>query len=403
MKKIKIVCLAVLGFALSAAAQAQNLQYHIAGKLQHISPMPAKMYLSDGLSIGMLPKPLDSAEVKNGEYYFNGQLSTDEAFPVRIAAQPKAVDPKNDNKNNYISLILDKGDFHVVSDNLIGNITVTGSGATAQHQFEGIILLNKATADSIKAIQASDAYKTDKTLQADVRRRAMGLLGKTIFDAYSYVKGHPENRVSPYMTFFLLQLPFLMQAGKDTLVTLLPQKVRTDKLGMAILTADSLNKVKADSLAKAAVAKAKENLSKIALGSNELDFTQNDALGKPVSLSSFKGKYVLIDFWASWCGPCRAENPNVVKAYNKYKDKGFTVLGVSLDGQSTRAAWLKAIDTDGLVWTQVSDLKGWSNEAAKLYDVKSIPQNFLIDPNGVVIGKNLRGEALNAKMAEIFK
>ncbi|MDR0543071.1 MAG: TlpA family protein disulfide reductase, partial [Dysgonamonadaceae bacterium] len=131
------------------------------------------------------------------------------------------------------------------------------------------------------------------------------------------------------------------------------------------------------------------------------DFTQNNVSGEPVKLSDFKGKYVLIDFWASWCGPCRQENPNVVRAYNAYKDKNFTILGVSLD--ENRYAWQNAIQKDGLTWTHVSDLKGWRNAVAALFGVKSIPQNFLIDPNGIIIEKNLRGEALQQTLSEIIK
>lgn len=136
------------------------------------------------------------------------------------------------------------------------------------------------------------------------------------------------------------------------------------------------------------------------IGSPALEFTQNDPTGTPVSLSSFRGKYVLIDFWASWCGPCRQENPNVVLAHDRFKNKNFTVLGVSLDNNKEK--WLKAIKDDKLDWTQVSDLKYWQNEVALQYKIQSIPQNLLIDPNGIIIGKNLRGEELQSKLCEVL-
>ena len=152
-----------------------------------------------------------------------------------------------------------------------------------------------------------------------------------------------------------------------------------------------------------AFAKRLEIARQLQIGKPAFAFTQNDTLNRPVSLASFKGKYVLIDFWASWCGPCRRENPNVVAAFNKYKDKDFTVLGVSLDRPGQKEKWLKAIHDDHLDWTHVSDLKFWDNEVAKLYDIKSIPQNLLIDKEGKIVAKNIRGEELQTTLQELIK
>jgi peroxiredoxin len=158
---------------------------------------------------------------------------------------------------------------------------------------------------------------------------------------------------------------------------------------------------KETSLAKDLAAKI-SSAKATAIGKIAPDFTQADTLGRNVSLKDFRGKYVLVDFWASWCKPCRAENPNVVNAFKKYKDKGFTVLGVSLDRPGAKEKWLEAIHADNLTWTHVSDLQFWDNAVAKLYGIQSIPQNYLLDKEGKIVASNIRGDELMKKLDEVI-
>jgi len=217
--------------------------------------------------------------------------------------------------------------------------------------------------------------------EADVRFAALEAESKQV--AESYVQAHPNSVVAASV----VQWRFVDFPNYDEASKLYKQ----------------LGPVAKASEPGRSVNKFMTTWDKTAVGTRP-DFAQADASGKQVKLSDFRGKYVLVDFWASWCGPCRQENPNVVKAYNQYKDKGkgFTVFSVSLDDDKDR--WMKAIAADGLVWpNHVSDLKKWNNAAAAAYGVQSIPASFLLDPNGKIIGKNLRGPALDAKLAEVLK
>ena len=156
-----------------------------------------------------------------------------------------------------------------------------------------------------------------------------------------------------------------------------------------------------DPAAAASLQQELEQARSFTIGGTPPDFSMETPEGELLSLSDLRGQVLLVDFWASWCGPCRKENPNVVRLYQQYKDKGFEILGVSLD--SKRDRWLQAIEQDGLTWPHVSDLQGWKNAAAQLYGVSSIPHTVLLDAEGRIIARNLRGRALEQKLAEIFE
>ncbi|MCC6289579.1 MAG: AhpC/TSA family protein [Chitinophagaceae bacterium] len=321
----------------------------------------------------------DSSKVINGKYSFRGNL--DEPTLARITA---GLSNKNSNEEAATSIYIQPGDISVASNGSFTAITVKGSSAHDDFKkFEDII---QPYSDTMRSYYQtySEARQTGNTAtMQEIQTRAMALeshIKEKVF--VPFIKNNPSSPVS----FFVLQ----QYAGNDIDVN------KVEPL-FSLLAPGVQN------LSSAKQLKERINIEKrTAIGQVAADFTQNDTLGNPVKLSSLQGKYLLVDFWASWCGPCRQENPNVVNAYNKYKDKGFTVLGVSLDRQGAKDAWLKAIHDDNLTWTHVSDLQFWNNAAARLYGIESIPQNFLLDPKGKIIGKNLRGAELLEKLAEVL-
>jgi peroxiredoxin len=224
--------------------------------------------------------------------------------------------------------------------------------------------------------------KGDVSTQEAIRNEYQNLNAQYMAGLKNFIKSHPKSPVSGYIVYADLNNPNIPLTEVEEALSYIDKSIANTKF--IKLATKRVNEARGSTV-----------------GYKANNFSQATPEGKKVSLSDFKGKYVLLDFWASWCRPCRMENPNVVAAYNRYKDKGFTVLGVSLD--TNKDPWLAAIQQDKLTWTHVSDLKGWGNEVGKLYGVTGIPQNYLIDREGKIVAKDLRGEALDQKLAEILK
>jgi peroxiredoxin len=380
MKKLVFAVLVLASFA----ANAQEAQdFTVNGTLQNIALPVNKVFYSyraDGVTVR------DSVAPTDGKYSFSGKIAEPLMVTIFVRykndAQGKPI--KMFQPRDYASVFVAPGAVQVSSVDSFSNVKVKGS--KAHDAYLSLTEKTKPVNDKMQA--ASKAYSaayqakdsaTMKTLDATFD--ALDLEMKEVYKGYL-----ATNNNSPIAMYALGQM-----AGWDInpevvepIYKALSEPARATPSGKAFAE-------------KIVTAK------KTAVGAMAMDFTQNDTLDVPVSLSSFKGKYVLIDFWASWCGPCRQENPNVVKAFQTYNAKGFTVLGVSLDQPGAKDKWMKAIHDDNLTWTQVSDLKYWDNQVAKQYGIQAIPQNFLVDPAGKIIAKNIRGEELSSKLATIFK
>ncbi|WP_377189111.1 redoxin domain-containing protein [Mucilaginibacter ximonensis] len=381
MKKLMLNIIALLPVMVFAQAPAGN-SFTVTGKISNLTT-PARMYI---LYRAGANKIIDSTLLADGSFTITGSIPSPSNALLVLDHKGIGI-TKLGNGADALEFMLDKGTTNVnTTKDSVKHAEITGSVINDEDKYltqQLNYFNNEAKKLNDEAKATPEATQKTPEFQSKMQARFKALQSKQHDMLKDFVATHPHS----YESLMVLNLMNGQGANPfetGDLYSKIDQDLRDTEVGKMIRQNIDDAKV-------------------TAVGAVAPDFTQPDVNGAPVKLSSFKGKYVLIDFWASWCGPCRAENPNVVKAYNKYKAKNFTILGVSLDRQGEKDKWLEAIKHDGLTWTQVSDLKAWYNEVAALYKVQSIPANFLIDPNGKIIARDLRGADLEQKLAELFE
>jgi peroxiredoxin len=373
IKKAFIIVSALFFSPVFSQKQAveKTYAYKIEGSIRNFSGQ--KIYLHHKTGENTLT---DSTKVVNGKFNFNlkGTEPTMHWFTLTndINAQPNAV------------FFADAGTSRaqLIGDSLYSSTFEAGPTQTDYMAYRAIIMALVAEQQKMQNDYMTASQAGDNAAMKAIQEESQGLNAKYIIQLKGFIKEHPKSAMSAFII------------GSDLNNPNIPMEEVIEAVGYIDNSLQGNSNIKA----------ANKRINAIRgtmVGYKANDFSQSTPDGKPLKLSDFKGKYVLIDFWASWCRPCRMENPNVVAAYTRFKDKGFTVLGVSMD--SNKDAWLAAIKADNLAWPHVSDLKGWGNEVGILYGVKGIPQNFLIDKEGKIVAKNLRGPDLDQKLAEIIK
>lgn len=324
----------------------------------------------------------EEAPVVNGKFTLRGTLEAPAAATLMIQKEKQDSQSQEDMFQNMLSMFIDTGRILVTTKTTLLAADVTGTKPVkdmAGYQRATVSLKNIELELNKKYTQYR--MENNDAAMAQILELYNQLTALYYLEQKAFVQKNPASPVSLHMV--KEALGYSLDAAKaDPLYALLEPQLKESATGKEMAAQIEVGK-------------------RSMLGAVAQDFTQPDSSGNAIALSSLRGKYVLLDFWASWCGPCRAESPNLVKAYQTYSSKGFTIFSVSLD--QDRKKWIKAIEEDRYTWPQAGDMKGWQNAAARDYGVQGIPFNVLLNDKGVVIARNLRGDALEKKLKEIFE